>query len=90
MYYVFCVTTSKVVLGPFNFARIAADAVIAMPQPEEYCTMSRYKLAKEGFYPQSKSGNNALATDLKKVAPVAEVTAAEEALAEARERLEEK
>lgn len=52
------------VRGPFRFPWPAADEVMKMQTPTDYCTFSRWELAKLKIYPRNKAGDAKLLRDL--------------------------
>lgn len=64
MYYVCDYETQKVMYGPYPTAFKAAEFIIASTDQRLYCTMSRYRLAKAGIYPNTVAGDSRLMDDL--------------------------
>lgn len=64
MYYVCTMQDFTVLAGPYPRVHEAALIVDAQPVRTDFCTMSRYRLGKEGRYPRNKAGDAALARDL--------------------------
>lgn len=62
--YYLCTMGGTVISGPYRWPREAAELVNAQPVRENFCTMSRYALAKAGLYPRTKAGDEALQNDL--------------------------
>ena len=62
--YYLCTSGGKVVSGPYRWPREAALQVDAQDKPGDFCTMSRYALAKAGLYPRTVEGTQQLQADL--------------------------
>jgi hypothetical protein len=66
-YYVCDYQTHRVLLGPATEKWVVEWIYKQGVDQNLYCNMSRYGLAKEGIYPNTKAGNAQLAHDLKEV-----------------------
>lgn len=62
-YYICDYGTQKALYGPLESKQVV-EFINTCDTPKKYCNMSRYMLAKNGIYPDNKSGNQALRADL--------------------------
>lgn len=63
MNYVCFYDTHRVMLGPMESKEVV-DYINSRNNPKAFCNMSRYLLAKEGIYPNTKEGDAKIALHL--------------------------